>query len=256
MRQLTAFTKKEFLESLRTGRMPLLVILSVLFGIMNPLTAKLLPWMLKTFTGSLEESGMVLTEIKVDVFTSWTQFYKNIPLFLIIFIVITSGILTTEYQKGTLINILTKGMHRWKLLLSNSIAAFLLWTGCYWISFGVTYAYNMYFWDNSMASHIFFGAFCLYMTGIWLITLIMLMSALCSTNYMVLAGTGGTFFVFYLLAFIPALKKYLPAQLMASYSLLPKTADISDFTYAVIVTAILSVVNLLLSILIFNKKSL
>lgn len=73
---------------------------------------------------------------------------------------------------------------------------------------------------------------------------------------MVLAGTGGTFFVFYLLAFIPALKKYLPAQLMASYSLLPKTADISDFTYAVIVTAILSVVNLLLSILIFNKKSL
>lgn len=85
MRQLTAFTKKEFLESLRTGRMPLLVILSVLFGIMNPLTAKLLPWMLKTFTGSLEESGMVLTEIKVDVFTSWTQFYKNIPLFLIIF---------------------------------------------------------------------------------------------------------------------------------------------------------------------------
>ena len=114
MRQLTAFTKKEFLESLRTGRMPLLVILSVLFGIMNPLTAKLLPWMLKTFTGSLEESGMVLTEIKVDVFTSWTQFYKNMPLFLIIFIVITSGILTTEYQKGTLINILTKGMHRWK----------------------------------------------------------------------------------------------------------------------------------------------
>lgn len=163
MRQLTAFTKKEFLESLRTGRMPLLVILSVLFGIMNPLTAKLLPWMLKTFTGSLEESGMVLTEIKVDVFTSWTQFYKNIPLFLIIFIVITSGILTTEYQKGTLINILTKGMHRWKLLLSKSIAAFLLWTGCYWISFGVTYAYNMYFWDNSMASHIFFrGLLSLY----------------------------------------------------------------------------------------------
>ncbi|MFQ7551117.1 MAG: hypothetical protein ACLRMZ_13365 [Blautia marasmi] len=131
MRQLTAFTKKEFLESLRTGRMPLLVILSVLFGIMNPLTAKLLPWMLKTFTGSLEESGMVLTEIKVDVFTSWTQFYKNTPMLLLIFIVIISGILTTEYQKGTLVNILTKGMHRWKLILSKSISVFLLWTVCY-----------------------------------------------------------------------------------------------------------------------------
>lgn len=185
MRQLTAFTKKELRESLRTGRMPLLVILSVLFGIMNPLVAKLTPWMMENFAGSLEESGMVLTEIKVDVFTSWTQFYKNTPIYLIVFIVIASGILTTEYQKGTLIIILTKGMNRWKLILSKAFSALLLWTVCYWISFGITYAYNMYFWDNSMASHIFFGAFCLYMTGLWLITLIMLMSSLCSTNYMV-----------------------------------------------------------------------
>ena len=138
MRQLTAFTKKELRESLRTGRMPLLVILSVLFGIMNPLVAKLTPWMMENFAGSLEESGMVLTEIKVDVFTSWTQFYKNTPIYLIVFIVIASGILTTEYQKGTLIIILTKGMNRWKLILSKAFSALLLWTVCYWISFGIT----------------------------------------------------------------------------------------------------------------------
>lgn len=94
MRQLTAFTKKEFLESTRTGRIPLLVILSVLFGIMNPLVAKLMPWMMEAFAGSLEESGMVLTGIRVDVFTSWTQFYKNTPMLLLIFIVIISGVLT------------------------------------------------------------------------------------------------------------------------------------------------------------------
>lgn len=256
MRQLTAFTKKEFLESMRTGRMPLLVILSVLFGIMNPLVAKIMPGMMELFAGSLEESGMILTGIQVDVFTSWTQFYKNTPLLLIIFIVIMSGVLTTEYQKGTLVNILTKGMHRWKLILSKSMAAFLLWTVCYWISFGITYAYNMYFWDNSKASHLFFGAFCLYMTGIWLITLIILMSSLCRSNYMVLAGTGGIFFLLYLLTLIPALTKYIPTQLMSSYSLLPQAAEVSDFTYAVLIAAILSVINILLSILIFNKKSI
>lgn len=256
MRQLTAFTKKEFMESTRTGRMPLLVILSVLFGIMNPLVAKLMPWMMEAFAGSLEESGMVLTGIRVDVFTSWTQFYKNTPMLLLIFIVIISGILTTEYQKGTLVNILTKGMHRWKLILSKSISVFLLWTICYWISFGITYAYNMYFWDNSQASHVFFGAFCLYLTGIWLITLIMLMSSLCSSNYMVLAGTGGVFFLLYLLAMIPDLTKYIPTKLMSSYSLLPQAAEVSDFTYAVLAAAILSAVNILLSVLIFNKKSI
>ena len=147
-------------------------------------------------------------------------------------------------------------MNRWKLILSKAFSALLLWTVCYWISFGITYAYNMYFWDNSMASHIFFGAFCLYMTGLWLITLIMLMSSLCSTNYMVLAGTGGVFFVFYLLAWIPDMKKYIPTQLMSSYSLLPQAADVSDFMCAVVITGVLSVVNLLLSVLIFNKKLL
>lgn len=55
---------------------------------------------------------------------------------------------------------------------------------------------------------------------------------------------------------IPDLTKYIPTKLMSSYSLLPQAAEVSDFTYAVPAAAILSVVNILLSILLFNKKSL
>ncbi|MFQ7551118.1 MAG: hypothetical protein ACLRMZ_13370 [Blautia marasmi] len=55
---------------------------------------------------------------------------------------------------------------------------------------------------------------------------------------MVLAGTGGVFFLLYLLAMIPDLTKYIPTKLMSSYSLLPQAAEVSDFTYAVLAAAI------------------
>ncbi len=48
MKQLTAFTKKEFMELIRTGKALLLMILFILFGIMNPAIAKLTPWLLET----------------------------------------------------------------------------------------------------------------------------------------------------------------------------------------------------------------
>ena len=50
------------------------------------------------------------------------------------------------------------------------------------------------------------------------------------------------------------MKKYIPTQLMSSYSLLPQAADVSDFMCAVVITGVLSVVNLLLSILILIKS--
>ena len=131
MRQLSAFLRKEGMELIRTGKIWILLIIFILFGIMNPAIAKLTPWMVETMSDSLAESGMVLTEVKVNAMTSWNQFYKNISMALIIFALMLSGILTTEYQKGTLVNMLTKGLIRWKVVGAKSIASIGLWTVCY-----------------------------------------------------------------------------------------------------------------------------
>lgn len=80
MRQLIEFTRKEFVELMRTGKIWILLIIFALFGIMNPAIAKLTPWMMEMFSDSLEETGMILKEIHVDALTSWAQFYKNISL--------------------------------------------------------------------------------------------------------------------------------------------------------------------------------
>lgn len=255
MTQLIAFSKKECMELLRTGKFVIISILFILFGVMNPAIAKLTPWMMKTFSESLESSGLTITEAKVDALTSWVQFYKNIPMALIVFILMFSGILATEYQKGTLINMITKGLSRWKIITSKSAVLLLLWSFVYWICYGVTYAYNEYFWDNSIAKDVLFASFCVYMLGVWLISLMVFMSTLLSTTSAVAVGVGGVFFGVYLLSMLPNLKVYLPTYLIGASGLLSGTGVAGDYTTALVVTASLTALQLILSVLLFNRKN-
>ena len=71
MKAFLAFTKKELLEQLRSGRIILLGFLFVLLGIMNPAVAKLTPWLLEMLAASLAESGMTVTQTTVTAMDSW-----------------------------------------------------------------------------------------------------------------------------------------------------------------------------------------
>lgn len=99
MKSLGAFIKKEYLDTARTGKLVILILLFILFGIMNPAIAKLTPWLMETLSDTMAESGLLIADIKVDAMTSWTQFFKNIPIALIAFVLIFSDIFTKEYQQ-------------------------------------------------------------------------------------------------------------------------------------------------------------
>lgn len=254
--QLTAFTKKEYMELIRTGKALLLMILFVLFGIMNPAVAKLTPWLAETMSESLAETGFIITEIKVDAMSSWAQFYKNIPIALIIFLLIFSGIFTAEYQKGTLVNMITKGMDRWKILLSKLIVMLSFWTAGYWICYAVTYLYNAWFWDNHVAAHLIFSAFCFYLFGVWMISLLVFFSVVFQNNSAVLTAAACVFFIFYLMAFVPKIKKFVPTKLLDSPDLLSGTGELSEYLYAIVLLIIFVIGNITAAILQFNKKNI
>lgn len=256
MKSFIAFINKEILELYRNGKLFLAVILFGLFGIMNPAMAKLTPWIMELSAESLKESGMVLGEVKVDAMSSWTQFYKNMPIVLIIFVVLFSAILTNEYQKGTLINILTKGLKRWKVIAAKATLLIVLWSVCYWMHYGITYGYTAYFWDNSIASNLIMGALCPYLFGIWLITLIFLLSTLLDGNVAVLTGVVGIVGGSYLVGIIPKIGKYLPTQLLSSGELLTGAGSPSDYMGAILVTLIISGLGMVLSVLFFNRKNM
>ena len=93
---MKAFLKKEWMEWLRTGRLMVLLMVFVLLGIMSPALAKLTPWLMETLSDSMAGTGIVTTEITVDAMVSWAQFYKNIPMGLVIFVLLCSGSFTGQ----------------------------------------------------------------------------------------------------------------------------------------------------------------
>ncbi len=256
MKQLIAFSKKEFLEVWRTGKFLILFLIFVLFGIMNPAIAKLTPWMMEQFATSLEESGLIVGEVTVNAMTSWTQFYKNVPMGLIIFLLIFSGILATELQKGTLINMLTKGLSRNLVIIAKLLVMIVLWTFNYWSCFFITYSYNEYFWDNDIVNHLYFSAFCVYLFGIWLIALLILISTIVTTTSFVTVGTGVVFFIVYMLSLLPDIKRYFPTKLLDASGVLVEVGKVEDYTVSIWITVIVSMIQLVIAMMVFYKKKL
>ena len=256
MKQLIAFFQKEWMELTRSGKFLIIVILFILFGVMNPALAKLTPWMMEVAAESLAEAGLVVTEVPVDAMTSWTQYYKNIPLELIVFILMFSGILTREYEKKTLINMVTKGLSRWKIVLSKTGVVFLLWTFAYWLCYGITYGYNTYFWDNNIAEYVFFAAFCIYVLGVWLISLMMLMSVLSSSNTGVLLYTGVIFAICYFAEMLVKWKEYLPTYLMNAGQLLSGVGTVGDYKWVLGICVVSAILNITGAVVLFNRKNI
>lgn len=256
MKPLLAFMKKESLEAARTGKIILLLLLFVLFGIMNPTIAKLTPWMLELLSDTMAESGLIVTNVQVDAMTSWTQFFKNIPIALIAFVLIFSDIFTREYKSGTLLLVLTKGLSRYKVVLAKTLLLLSLWSLGYGICSTITYAYNAYFWDNGIAGHLFSSLALWWLFGIWVICLTVLFSSLLQNNTGVSLCTGGAVLFAYLLGILPKAKEYSPSMLMDIHPLLSGTEGIGAYSKAVIAAAILGTACIIVSIPVMNKKPL
>ena len=256
MRSLIAFMKKEFTEQLRSGRLMILGLLFVLFGIMNPAIAKLTPWLFETMADSLAESGMIVTDVKVSAMDSWVQVFKNVPMGLVAFILLESSIFTKEYSSGTLVLSLTKGLERYKVIVSKTIVLTVLWSVGYLLCFGITYGYSAYFWDNSVAQNLIFSVVCWWIFGLMVIALMVLFSTVAKSNTSVLLGTGGVVLASYLVGLLPKCSKYLPTFLTDGNSLIYGLAEAKAYMPSLIIAIAASIICFAISIPIFNKKQL
>ncbi len=241
------FMKKELLDACRSGRMLLLGILFVLFGIMNPAIAKLTPWMASLLADQLAEAGMYVGEVVIDARASWTQFFKNIPLALILYLLVCASIFTKEYQSGTLVLLLTKGLKRRQVVAAKAAVLLLGWSVGYLLCFGITYGYNAYFWDNAIMEHLAAAVFAWWLFGIFATALTVFFSTLAKNTSGVLLGTIGGVVVSYLLSLIPKLAPFTPTALM-------HVTD-GSIKKAVMVTAAVSAILLASSVPLLNKKT-
>lgn len=256
MKSFHAFLKKEMLQQTRGGKIMILGILFVFFGILNPATAKLTPWLLKLVADSVEGRGFIVESQTITAMDSWAQFFKNAPTILIAFILVECSIMTGEYGRGTLVLPLTKGLQRYKVVLSKFILTAFLWTAGYWIYYGITYAYSAYFWDNSIAQNLFFAAVCCWLYGIFAVSLLILFSTIGTSVTGALLGTAAVAFGSKILGILPKVKKFLPDYLCDGTSLLVGTTNPNEYIPAAIVTAVVIAGCILAGISVFNKKRL
>ena len=223
---------------------------------MNPAVAKITPWLLEILADSLAESGMTVTPVTVSAMDSWVQFFKNMPLGLIVFVLLQSSIFTKEYQSGTLVLSLTKGLERFKVVVSKTVVLTVLWTVGYWLCFGITYGYNAYFWDNSVAQNLILSVVCWWLFAVCVISLMILFSTIANSNTGVLVGTGSVVLASYLLGLLPKISKYLPTLLANGNSLIYGVAEAKTYIVAILITVVASLICFAVSIPIFNKKQL
>lgn len=254
MSNYIAFLKKEILEYTRTYKLFIMLIVFTIFGITNPLIAKITPDLLS----SLMPDGMSIAIAAPTAFDSWTQFFQNATqMGLIVIVIVFSGVLASELSKGTLINMLTKGLSRCAVILSKYTCMVLIWTLSITISFLLTWVYTVYLFPDGEAVNLFFSVFCLWLFGAFLLAVLLFAATLVKSNYGCLLITGAVAVVCMLVNIIPAAHKYNPFSLVTdNMDLVTNTAEISSLYYAMWISGILSLIFIASSILIFRKKQL
>ncbi len=253
MRAYLAFTKKEFTEFTRTYKLLILGAVFLLFGMMNPLTAKLIPVLLANFM----PEGVQITLGEPTALDSWMQFYKNVPqMGLFVVVIIFSSIMANEYSHGTLINMLTKGLYRRTVILSKFTMSVLMWTAAYALCFVISYAYTAYFWDGYGLTSIVFAAFALWIYGIFLLSIILFGGVLFKNGYGSLLFTGFLVVIQFLLNIIPKVSEYNPLYLATkNLTLIQGVVSKADFALPIVVTLALSAALIVMAIAVFNKKA-
>ncbi len=240
------FTGKEFMELRRNGRLLIFLIVFVVLGVMNPATAKLTPWLLKTMADSLEATGITVTEYTVTAMDSWVQFFKNMPTIGLLFtVVMFGGSFTSEYTRGTLIPLLARGLSKNTVAAAKTLTMLLVWSGGYWMSYGITYAYSEYYWDNSVVKNYAFAAL-----GLWLLGTLLL----CCVVFFSSFATSAAQVLLHLTGMVGTVQKYLPTFLMDSGELLTGQAQPLDYMAALLITEAASLVMLAVSLPITAKR--
>lgn len=254
MKHTLFFTKKELFESWRTSRILILAVIFLIFGVMNPLVAKFTPEILKSVGGEAFLSGMP----EPSSADSWAQFYKNISqMGLIILALLFSGSVSSEVSRGTLVNLVTKGLKRPAILLGKFISMVCQWTLCLALCFGVTWGYTLYYFSDEKSPHILLAMLPLWIYGLFLIALILLCSTIARNNYEGLLITGGVVVLTILLNMIDKIKEFIPASLISvNMEILQGSSEAGDYLPAMVIALVLGTLFMFFAVAVLNRKKL
>lgn len=252
MNSYTAFMKKECSENIKNYRFLILFTIFLIFGMASALLAKFTPEILSALAADMQ---MRAEPAALD---AWKQFYKNISgVGFSALIILFGSCLSNEYSKGTLVLMVTKGLSRPTVILAKYTVSVILMTISYWISFAVAYGYTAYLWSDTTLPYTILAAFYMWIIGFLYLSILILGCVIFKQTFTSILFTGGVVALISLLSLVKPLDEFNPFILTSkNVDLISGTISPSEFVIPMIVSVILTVIFLIITIKLFNKKQL
>lgn len=252
MRGFTAFVKKECMENVKNHRLLILTAVFLIFGITNAPLAKYTPDILSALADGLT---MNAEPIALD---AWTQFFKNNSgIGMSAVIILFGGMLASEYTRGTLVLMVTKGLPRRTIILAKYVVSVLIMSLCYWLSFAVTYIYTAYYWPGNALSHTVLAAAALWLIGFFYLAVLLLGGVLFRQTFSAILFTGGIVALLSLANVFDLGSTMNPIRLTGdNLAIIEGSVKIADLFGSFVVTAVCTIVALVAAVKLFERKAL
>ena len=189
---------------------------------------------------------------------AWKQFYKNISgVGFSAFIILFGNCLSSEYSKGTLVLMVTKGLSRRAVILAKYTVAAALMTVSYWIAYAAAYVYTALLWKDICLSNVTFAAFLLWIIGFLYLSILMIGCVIFKQMFTSILFTGGIVALISLFGMIEPIAKFNPFILTSkNVDLISGKIIPAEFIIPAFISVVLSILGLLIAIRLFNKKQL
>ena len=223
MHNYLAFLGKEFMESIRTKKLLVLICVFFFFAITSPLLTRYMGEFFALLIPSYDEMGQLLVAAMGEMtwVDSYAQLYGNLgQMGALTILLLFMGIVLRERSTGTADLVFTKGLQPSVFVLAKFTVSGVITLAVTLVSILISYVYTLLLFEyggnlgHVLAGGLVFGVFLLMMLAV-----IILCSSLAKSTA-VSAVFGLSAFVFFgFITIIPRLGQFSPGALMAAYPL-------------------------------------
>ncbi len=251
MNVFLVLVRKELMEQARTYKAAIMLSVFAMFGMLSPLLAKIMP-------DVLASAGLAISLPEPSWLDAYAQLFKNTTqMGLIVMLLVFSGTVSLEVSKGTLINVLSKGVSRGTVIIAKYVAALLLWTASYFASLSLCRVYTGYLFGDYPTAQLGFSLACLWLFGAFVLGLLLAASTLVNGHYAGLLLTGSVLLALLILDFFPWFTRLSPIALAAqNVALLQRLVEAKALLPNIVSTLGLTCLLLLLALRSFAQKQL
>jgi ABC-2 type transport system permease protein len=257
MNQWMVLFKKEWTESLRNYKWLWIPIVFIILGLTQPITSYYFVDIIEQFGGLPEGSVMEIpTPTGAQVLTGTLGQFSQIGF--LVLVLAFMGTIATEKNQGTLIMVLVKPVSYMNYLTAKWVHLLILSLFSFVLGFATSIYYTFLLIETVPIADVLNGALVYAVWIIFVMTIVLCLSALLNSAGLVAFGTLGTAILLSMLSiYTPDLMKGSPGMLTSySQQFFYEGKAGEGFLISLIVTLVLILIMVISTIMFFNKKEL